>query len=490
MARRYINTSQFNPYTFQEMWQPAEAATNAHMQQATAFSQLGAQAAFLGDFIDPQKDPEEYAAWREYSSNLKSGAESLMHNGLTTSTYNTLWRSTVDYASKIKPIEFAVENKQKFAQMLNQTSLSHPNALFVKDQNDYTLKDYRSGVPQPELIDMDAVGNEAKTIAAAYANDKLRFENPQQYDRFRQIIRKKYGDTFDEAMANINDPEQRLYQIKQMVMESAGANRLLDNGKTGAYARLERTVDNSIITGAVGKTEANLDDTVFRHNLELAKFAYQRQRDKQAAQDAIIAEDTRLRNNLVWEYAPGNRSRRQYGWAAMSHGKDAEKYQDLFLARLAGRKVTDLKGNTVNLAKKAGKSSEKNSEFGITFEGIRNSGEYNQPRSPYYLVKWNGETYRVTANDLGLDGNTSRIIKYTFGNTVPQRSSFASDDEYNTVMSNRRIVDEYRKNPAYFSKDPQSSAYLDALIESFTLYAQKNLFALATPHTENYKLDE
>ena len=501
MARRYINTSQFNPYTFQELWQPAEAATQAHIQQATAYSQLGAQAAMLGDFIDPERDPEEYAAWNEFTTNLRKGSDNLMRNGLTSNTYNTLWRSTVDYAGKIKPIELAVENKQKFAQMINQTSLQHPNALFVKDVNDYSLKDYKQGIPQPELIDMDAAQKEAATIAAVYANDKIRFEQPQQFDRFRQIITQKYGDSFDEAMMNMQDPNERLYQIKQMVMASYGADRLLDNGKDGSYQRLDKAVDNGILMGAVGKRESKLDDSYFKDSMELARFNYQRARDAQADEAAAMAEQSAMINSLVWETAPGAGADRRLGWGASSSGNQAKAYQEMVRGRLVNAahydkgdlpkkfKVYDMKGNEVKAKDLKISKDARDCDFGITFEGFRKKGMNHFDSSPNFLMKWNGKMYRVSADALGLDNNAIEDIEYIFGNSVPNPNNM-STDAYIRRDAGRKAVQTFRNNPMAAMNDAALNNEIQGYLTDFTISAQKALFALAKPYTTQFKLDE
>lgn len=492
MARRYTNTSQFNPYTFQELWQPAQAATQAHIQQATAYADLASKAAVLGDFINPEQDPEEYAAWNAYTQNLQQGSEGLMQNGLSTDTFNKLWQSSVAYARDIKPIETAVENKQKFAQMLSQTSLQHPEMLFVKGVEDYRLGEYRNGVPQIESIDMNAVQKEAATIAAVYANDKVRFGNPQQFDRFRQIITEKYGDTFEEALANMNDPNQILYAIKQRVMDSCGAERLLDNGKTGAYARLENAVDNGLLMGAVGKTTKQLDDTYFKDSLSAARFAYERQKDAVA----MVAQESAMLNSMVWESAPGTNSRRRYGWIASSHGKEAQTYQDAIYGRLmtaknyknngeVGKKfkVYDMSGKEVSIKELKPSDKARVSDFAITFEGIKNNGEYNLERSPYFLMKWNGKMYRVSADALGLDNANIENIEYIFGNTTPP----VNDERY----ASRMLVDSYRRNPNKFTSENEVlSQQLQGFINDITISAAKSLYTLAQPYTTKYKLED
>lgn len=505
MARRYINTSQFNPYTFQELWQPAEAATQAHVQQATAYSQLGAQAAMLGEFIDPQRDPEEYAAWNEFTTNLRNGSDSLMRNGLTSNTYNTLWRSTVDYAGKIKPIELAVENKQKFAQMLNQTSLQHPSTLFIKDANDYSLKDYRQGIPQPELIDMDAVQKEAETIAAIYANDKIRFMDPVQYDRYHQIITEKYGDTFDEALNGINDPNSRLNVIKQLVLESNGANRLLENGKTGGYNRLDKAVDMGILAGAVGKRDAklNTDNAEFRikeAHLALSQRA-QRLNELKMAQEMAAAdpnnETLKIMNSLVDEPGQGINSRRVTRWYTAGNSSDAKDMQQTLLNRMTaasrfkngdvnkGIKVLDAKGKEQTLKID---DKEKNPHFAIAFEGC-GPGEKNRKSSTYYKLKWNNKTYYVTPDQLAVDNHTKEAINYIFGSAIPpaitSTTSPERQQEISDLWNQKRLVERWRKDPMMLSPDELET--VQYAIDQLTTKIGTAMYEAAKAETTSYR---
>lgn len=513
MARRYINTSQFNPYIFPELWQPAEAATQAHMQQAATFAELGANAAMLGDFIDPERDPEEYRAWDEYTQNLRRGSEALMRNGLSGTTFNSLWQSSVDYGAKIKPIETAVGNKQKFAQMLNQTALQHPNTLFIKDPNDYALRDYKAGIPQPEIIDIDAVQKEAELLGKIYANDKVRYMQPQQYDRYRQMIIQKYGDSFDEAMQNISDSNQRLYQIKQMLMEAIGANRLLDNGKQRGYNRLDRAVDEALIAGAVGQTKADLDTTKAQMDLQWAKFNWDKQMDvarmtaaSQSAKQAEEEEQSKWLNSLSWHRASGSNSARVYGWATAAAGRQAREWQSIVYGNATADgskfKVKNMKGKEVTISQPDG--SVDGDRFAITFEGPRNEKEFNLDSTPYYLMQWNGETYRVSPDALGLPQNMVEEINYIFGSP----SKAVRPD----LEGARSLVTEYRRDPYNFAKDqtryiqdPTTGMWmvnpyndgrgvtkneqLESIINGYTIAVEKSLFATAKATTTTYKVE-
>lgn len=507
MARRYINTAKFNPYSFSEMWEPAKYATDVHKEQLAAFSELGAKSAMLGDLIDKDRDPEDYAAWANYTNNLRAGVNDLMTSGLSTNTLNRLQGSTIDYYKNIKPIEVSIENKQKFAESLQKVALTKPNSVFVKDVNDYNLRDYRSGVPMVEFLDLDAIRTEAQQLAQVTANDLVRMLPPEQYTKYVQVFKSKTGFSPTEVNAQLVDPESNLYALKQMLLESNGAGRLLETGKQNGYDRLNRAIDEGLYMGAVGKTEIKLDNTDAQMKLQWAKFneeqtnnAFNRFKyynEKKAAEvQAQMIMDSK-RNALVPEFrGEGKNQQLRYNWGAAEAGTQSKDWQNGILGMVSA--TSTYSGRTGNAKGKDFKvfvdakenetklkvnNKDKDQTFAIAFDGRTNGNPLN---GCGYAIKWNDEQYWITPENLGLPRNMITQMEALFGkNTRVSRDMFSTDEEYNSYSQLKNNISKWQQNPYYVDSKTRES--IQALIDNYTIAVTQKLGAQMDKQNTNYQ---
>lgn len=511
MARRYINTAKFNPYSFSEMWEPAKYATDVHKEQLAAFSELGAKSAMLGDLIDKDKDPEDYAAWVNYTNNLRAGVNDLMSSGLSTNTLNRLQGSTIDYYKNIKPIEVSLENKQKFAESLQKVALTKPNSVFVKDVNDYNLRDYRSGVPMVEFLDLDAIKTEAAQLAQVSANDLVRMLPPEQYSKYLNIIKTKYGYTSQEVRDQLVDPESNLSALKQMLLESNGAGRLLESGKQSGYDRLNRAIDEGLYTGAVGKTNIKLDDTDAKMNLQWTEFnerrannafnralALQKYNDEKnaAATQAQMMMDSK-RNALVPELrGEGKNQQLRYNWGTAEAGTQSKDWQNGILGMISATSTysgrtgnakgkdlkvfKDAKGNETKLKVN---NKDKDQTFAIAFDGRTNGNPLN---GCGYAVKWNGEQYWISPENLGLPRQMITEMEALFGkNTRVSRDMFKTDQEYSDYSQLKNLISKWQQNPDYV--DSKTKENIQSLIDNYTIAVTQKLGGQMDKQNTNYQ---
>lgn len=251
MARRYINTSRYNPYSFQEMWQPAFAATQAHQQQAQAMMNLEMQNAYIGSHINPELDPEEYARYKSYEQRMQQTSKDLLERGLSSNTFNNLYGMSIDYARNIKPIEEAVANKQKYLTTLNTTLTEHPE-FGVIGSLEKPLRDFRMGVPRAELANGNQIQTDVATLASAYGKS-LNQLSTEEYTQLRDIVWNQTGLDWEEVQKQIATSGSPLNTIVQLTLQKHGVidtngnsrmnnqndyMKMLQYANTGAYGAI------------------------------------------------------------------------------------------------------------------------------------------------------------------------------------------------------------------------------------------------------------
>lgn len=464
MARRYINTSQYNPYSFQEMWQPALAATQAHQQQMGAMAKMNAKSNLIGQYIDPQKDPEEYAAWQRYNTGIQQASQDLLTRGLSTTTYNNVYNLTTSYQQDIKPIETALENKVKFADTLREAKLKDPNTFFVKNADDYSLKDFRLNAPQVEYVNGTLAQQQAALLGQAIAKGDARILPPEMYDKYNMIVTELHGKSPAEVVAALQtrDPNNPIYAMKQMVLQSSGAQSLLDNNKSVEYGQLEQLITQGLIAGCAGETKLNLADNGRKHAEDMAykyanltfekekwntSLALKKQEASIAQANAVAEQQASLTYKQVPNGAGG------YKQVPYFTPGDAKKYSEVLYNTMQtvadGKKngknvaieVTNLKGKKVTLkgsdfqAKKGSPTS-----MSLTFGGLQN-GKW----SPVFTLELNGQQYLVQPEQLGYQSSIKDIL-YNVYNTGDDQQTRAQ------VAAMTRIIKKYEDSPRYLTE--------------------------------------
>lgn len=300
MARRYISTTQFNPYTFEEMWKPAAEATQMHMQQAQALAQLNAQAATIGAYINPEKDGKMYQAWNNYMNSIKQSSDALFTQGFSSSRFNDAMNLTVDYAQNIKPIENAINTKQNYAAMWADVKSKNPDLAMLGTPDDISLEEYMKGMPAVEYVSGNTVQDQVALLANAVYGKNVGRPELEAYNKFYDVLTQQEGLNADQIQALLQNKESGLNAIINYVLKSnryndisneADKERILDRAKMGAYQ------------GASGRKVQGLQESQYwkqmNYNLQAGHLQLSRDQFEFNKQRAAKQDDA----NLLKAYA-------------------------------------------------------------------------------------------------------------------------------------------------------------------------------------------
>lgn len=498
MARRYKTQSTYVPYSFQEMWAPAEYTTKVHNAQVESLLNTATSADSIGSQIDPNRDPEEYAVWSDYSNGLRQITNDFLENGLSTANDNAFHKSQLDYLNKIKPIETEIANRAAFAKQLHEMTLKNQHLVFAKNPNDYRLRDFRNGIPNVEFLDLEDLEKQAKTMGSMDGRTLQRALPPEQYDKYNQIVKTLSGYTLDEALSSLLDPTSKLTLLKAMLMEANGVSRFSEN--PAALKQIDNTLNVGLMDGAIGKMDIDIKDNGYYKDqtlaqgwarIKLSEESNKLQALKLLQSDPSYQLQSAIHNGIIPEvqYSGGEKTG-LYSPFVTIKGGDSKNFLNglLNLTTAATRgeiEIYDKKGKPIT-EKTIRKAIENGDTVALGFAGYdRNS---DQKLSTRFTLKLGDEEYYVNPETLGLEPNMVRQINEIYGGATPTPGS-------NTEKL-RHMTQRISENPNYLrdvvvdEKTGETALEADyRLRESFTAAAATRIFNVPNYHGTTYKTE-
>lgn len=138
MAYLTIN-SRFKPFSYAEMLQPVQAATEAHQSLENEYSEYANKANIWEKLAD--NDYEAYEMYKKYSDDLNSKIDVLAKQGLTPSSRQDLLEMKKRYTSEITPIELAFAKREKMIEEQAKYTAQDDSMLYDVVAKDLKLSD-------------------------------------------------------------------------------------------------------------------------------------------------------------------------------------------------------------------------------------------------------------------------------------------------------------------------------------------------------------
>ena len=271
MARRFISTARFNPYTYEQLATPIQRATAILAQQAQGLNMLEMQNAALEKYLDPELDANEYNLYKQNEAQLRAASDDLLRNGLNANTYNTLRNASMIYARDIKPMQAAAANRAQYNANITDLLVKNPDAV-LKSNYKHALSEFYNGVPQTEFVSGNAIQKDVSDIMTQLANARADVLNGRNIDKYNKIIYSLTGYTADEYKQIMQNPQSEVYAIlhsvlqKHGVEDANGANLLNNQADYDKMRQYALAGTRSLI----GKTEAKVTDNGYYKDVQIA----------------------------------------------------------------------------------------------------------------------------------------------------------------------------------------------------------------------------
>lgn len=224
----FVNTSQFRPFSYQEMLQPLAAYTQEYNAIEEGLGELGAKADVFRSLASQQNDPDTYRDYMKYANDLTEQANALSVHGLNASSRRKLIDMKRRYSSDIIPMEQSFTRRKELTDEQRKARLQDDTLIYDIDASTISLDDL---IKDPSLSYKSVSGKNIRSAAsqAAAAIAKEARKNPRAW---RQILDGQYyeamiqkGATSEEVLAAMQGDVKanpRLRKIMDDIVSSSG----------------------------------------------------------------------------------------------------------------------------------------------------------------------------------------------------------------------------------------------------------------------------
>lgn len=227
-ANTIVIGSKFKPFSYAEMLQPVQAATEAHQAVEEQYADLATKASVWEQMANEQSDPYAYSLYNAYSKDLAAQAEELAKNGLSPGSRQNMNKMRSRYSKEIVPIEQAYTRRKELLDE-QRKALSQDNTLmFNTDASTLSLDDL---IKNPSLsyqsysgaLISKQVGTAASNLAKEMREDPRKWKGILQGQYFETRMKQGYSPE-EIILSAANDPSapQELKRIVEDAITSSG----------------------------------------------------------------------------------------------------------------------------------------------------------------------------------------------------------------------------------------------------------------------------
>ena len=277
-----IINSSFKPFSYAEMLAPVQAATQAHQELESAYSELETKANIWDKLANESTDPKTYSIYKKYSDDLNEQASILAKNGLNPTSRQAMLNMKKRYTQDITPIENAWNRRKEL--MDEQRKLREQDSTIMFD-NDFRNMSLDTIMENPSIGYESLSGKDIAARTAAIASNYAK--SIQNEPEFKSILKSQYWQVRQhsgwtpeqiimDATGDSNAPEA-LKQIRRQMHAS------LRNNAAYRYELADPYISQGMHSGLGTDTYSTLADQSYASPLEWAKLAEARKARKQAA---------------------------------------------------------------------------------------------------------------------------------------------------------------------------------------------------------------
>lgn len=292
-----VINSQFRPFSYQELLQPALMATEAQHNLEDQYADLESKASIWEGMANEQTDPRTYKRYKDYADELQAAANDLADYGLTPSSRQKLANMRARYSSQIIPIQNAYQTRLEQAKEQRQALNQNPTLMLSRRAATTSLDDYMDN----PMLDYQSYSGALLTQQVAQMADKLKGEltsyGSKPLDKFTNLFLQKHGLSSQEVLNAINNPNSSnsakvLNAMVNDAIESSGMKGWADDATMKqAYKYAWQGAWN-----AVGQTTASpyenkqaVMDYEFAQKKALMDYEYQKKKEEAAAKSPRLS---------------------------------------------------------------------------------------------------------------------------------------------------------------------------------------------------------
>lgn len=304
-----VINSQFHPFSYQELLQPALMATEAQHNLEDQYADLESKASIWEGMANEQTDPRTYKRYKDYADELQAAANDLADYGLTPSSIQKLANMRARYSSQIIPIQNAYQTRLEQAKEQRQALNQNPTLMLSRRAATTSLDDYMDN----PMLDYQSYSGALLTQQVAQMADKLKGEltsyGSKPLDKFTNLFLQKHGLSSQEVLNAINNPKadgsaKVLNAMVNDAIESSGIRNWADDDSATMKQAYKYAWQGA--WNAVGQTAAStyenkqaVMDYEFAQKKALMDYEHQLKEEEAAATNTPNNEGARYNTRNV-----------------------------------------------------------------------------------------------------------------------------------------------------------------------------------------------
>lgn len=271
--------SHFKPFSYAEMLAPVQAATQAHQELESAYSELETKANIWDKLASETSDPKAHSIYQKYADDLNEQAGELAKNGLSLSSRQALLNMKNRYTKEITPIEDAFNRRKEDIKAQKEMMQKDPYHMYDRMASTISLDEYMDNpnldvlsANQSKLLLKEQVSKAAHNLKTALTSVSglRKLGLPFQY---QQLVTRGY--TPEQIMKEMmHDPQAApiLGKIVEDVMASSGIRNWSSMNGDWANNQMYREAEQFAMQGlydAIGGTEIKYHKDDYGMQLDL-----------------------------------------------------------------------------------------------------------------------------------------------------------------------------------------------------------------------------
>lgn len=281
MAKYAKTTAVYDPFTLEELWKPAEMATEAHYKNAAAIAEMEAKLAEV-DKLDPTRDAEEYNKMNEYQSALQNASQELQAKGLNGRTFGNVISLSSLYNKEITPINKSILIRKEIMKNAANLKLQDGSIEFAVDPTNLTLKQASQYGETyiPPMVSGEKVKSEVKEIITnklASLENELTLESGANLGVNQKLYlllkdQRGYGELIDKYLSGEeakSQEEQMAFDFFNNTINSVLTKNQIDLLSDEQKERIKGYAHQGLSYG-YGTTQNSLQQSDYYQSQELA----------------------------------------------------------------------------------------------------------------------------------------------------------------------------------------------------------------------------
>ena len=337
--------SHFKPFSYAEMLAPVQAATQAHQELESAYSELETKANIWDKLASETSDPKAHSIYQKYADDLNEQAGELAKNGLSLSSRQALLNMKNRYTKEITPIEDAFNRRKDDIKAQKEMMQKDPYHMYDRMASTISLDEYMDNpnldvlsANQSKLLLKEQVSKAAhnlKTVLTSVSGIRS-LGLPFQYQQF--VTRGVPPEEIMKVM--MHDPQAApiLGKIVEDVMASSGIRNWSSMNGDWANNQMYREAEQFAMQGlydAIGGTEIKYHKDDYGMQLDLMRKKYALENPEIPQHNTInpvpvfSSKERGEENKKIQDYAHYFNQRPDGSWYVNKDGRKALELEEV-----------------------------------------------------------------------------------------------------------------------------------------------------------------